>query len=114
MACLSTNMPHEFKAMSANRRLHHNPSDLELVQETTPEGFGEWIGETITRDFGARDFLDRLPDPRALLSPLLDTMAPGDSLWLCRSKHRGVLYGNEGIAPVRDGQPIIYLRVIDR
>ncbi len=77
--------------MSTDRRLHCNPSDLELLHETNPEGFGEWIAETML-DFGARDLIDRLPDPHVLLSPLMDAMATGDSLWLCRSKHRGALW----------------------
>lgn len=48
-----------------------------------------------------------------MIAPLLDAMVTGDTLWLCRSKHRGVLYGHEGIALVRDRQPIIYLPVVN-
>lgn len=95
-------------------RLDCSPDDVELVQEITPEGFGDWIAQKIEYEFGAREFLDRVPAPHVLLSPLLDAMAAGDCLWLCRSKHRGVLHGNEGVALVRDGQPILYLRVIQR
>lgn len=46
------------------------------------------------------------------LAPLYDEMRDGDSLWLCRSQQIGPLHGHEGIALVRDGRPIIYIRVV--
>lgn len=93
--------------------LDRNPGDLELVEETTPDKFREWLIEKVG-EFGRfpLDFVERLPDPRARLAPLLDSMTTGDSLWLCRTKRRGPLYGNEGVALVRDGKPILYVRVI--
>lgn len=101
--------------MSSNDRLRYNPVDLELVRETTPQDLREWIVRTIERMAGKvpADLLDRLPDPHVVIAPLLDAMVTGDTLWLCRSKHRGVRYGHEGIALVRDRQPIIYLPVVN-
>ncbi|SCM79590.1 hypothetical protein KL86PLE_90534 [uncultured Pleomorphomonas sp.] len=46
------------------------------------------------------------------LSPLYDEMRDSDRLWLCRSREIGLLYGHEGIALVRDGRPIVYIRVV--
>lgn len=100
--------------MSSDQSLDYNPRDLEMVREITPEGFREWIEQKIgALGKSARDILDRLPNPHVLLAPLLQAMAAGDSLWLCQSKKRGVLYGNEGIALVRDGQPVIYMRFVN-
>jgi len=97
--------------MTHDPRLHYDRKDLELVQETSPEDFREWVIQKIGGLGGLpRDLVDRLPDPRVELAPLLDAMIAGDSLWLCRTKKMAPLYGNEGIALVRDGRPIIYLR----
>ncbi|OJF92295.1 hypothetical protein AX760_06140 [Pararhizobium antarcticum] len=95
-------------------KLIRNPVGVELVQETTLSGFRDWF----IHRFGGLDqlpqvFVDLLNKPEVLLAPLLDELQPGDKLWLCRSLKIGVLYGHEGIALVRDRQPLIYLRVID-
>ncbi len=73
-------------------RLDCNPDDVELVRKTTPEGFGDWIAQKIEYEFAAREFLERIPAPRVLLSALLDAIAAGDTPWLRRSKQRGVLH----------------------
>lgn len=100
--------------MSNNTRLYHNPLDVELVKEITPKDFQEWI----TQKLGGIDSLpqhivDYLSNPEAHLAPLLDVMTPGDTLCLCRSQKIGPLYGHEGVALVRDGRPILYLRAVD-
>jgi hypothetical protein len=101
--------------MSSDNRLRHNPEDLELVRETMPQDVKEWVARTIERMAGkvSAGLLHRLPDPHGALLPLLDAMVTGDALWLCRSRQRGVLHGHQGIALVRDGQPIIYLPVVN-
>lgn len=95
-------------------RLIHNPVGLELVQETTLSGFRYWcvhlFGEL---DRFPQDVVERLNKPEAILAPLLDDLQSGDELWLCRSLERGALYGHEGIALVRNGQPLIYLLIIN-
>ena len=45
---------------------------------------------------------------------LYEELRDGDSLWLCRSRVIGPLHGHEGIALVRDKQPVIYIRIIQR
>lgn len=95
-------------------KLIHNPVGLELVQETTLSGFRDWC----VHRFGGFDgfpqnVLERLNKPEAILAPLLDDLKSGDELWICRSLERGVLYGHEGIALVRNGQPLLYLLIIN-
>ena len=94
--------------------LHYNPTGLDLLQEATPEGSLEWV----LQQFGGPENLpehivERLRIPEVALAPLLDAMTNGDELWLCQSEKLGPLLGHKGIALVRDGQPIIYMRVIN-
>ncbi|MGH6808619.1 MAG: hypothetical protein ACREEJ_17535 [Ensifer adhaerens] len=97
--------------MSAHLRLRYNPTDLELLQETTPEDSRDWNFQQLGGV--PQHIVDRLPGPEVELAPLLDAMMPMDSLWLCRSQKVGPLYGNSGVALVRDGQPILYMRLLN-
>lgn len=95
-------------------RLHYDPSDLELLEETTPEGFVAWFIERCGGiDSLPESLIEKLHHPETELAPLLDPMMPGDTLWLARSRVIAPLWGHEGIALVRDGRPIVYLRVMN-
>lgn len=88
--------------------------DLDIVQKTTPSEFVEWV----IRKFGdslPKSIVDRFrahPIDEEL-APMLNALEDGDALWLCKSRKMGPLYGHEGVALVRNGRPLIYLRVID-
>jgi hypothetical protein len=97
--------------MRVDRSVRYNPTDLELLPQTTPQDARDWIFQ----QFGGvpQDIVNRFPGPEVALAPLLDVMTPGDALWLCRSRKRAPLYGNAGVALVRDGQPILYMRLLN-
>jgi hypothetical protein len=92
-------------------KLVNKPSGLELIEETTLDGFRDWQIQLFGGQLGGlpQPLIDAINDPATTLAPLLRGMRPGDQLWLCRSEKRGPLYGHEGIAVVRDGRPMIYM-----
>ncbi|OCP17770.1 MULTISPECIES: hypothetical protein [unclassified Ensifer] len=97
--------------MASNLRLHCNPTNLELVRETSPEDARDWLFQQLGGV--PQHIVERFPDPEIVFAPLLDAMTPGDSLWFCRSQKKGPLYGEAGVALVRDGQPILYMRLLN-
>lgn len=65
---------------------------------------------------GPHPLVDRVRDLESLkehFSPILNRMQEGDTIWLARSQRRGPLYGHEGLALVRNGQPAEYVRDIE-
>ncbi|WP_460088497.1 hypothetical protein [Roseibium sp. LAB1] len=92
-----------------------DPPDIELVKEVTLQQFSNWL----MRHFGAlpQHLVEPIRDLTTLkrgLAPIYEELRDGDSLWLCRSRVIGPLHGHEGIALVRDKQPVIYIRIIQR
>lgn len=94
-------------------KLTYDPIGLELVAEVTPATFRDWIIQLVGGRLEGlpQNVIDGVNDPEAQLAPLLAEMLPGDQLWRCRSKRRGPLYGHEGVALVREMQPIIYMHI---
>lgn len=91
----------------------HNPKNIVRVIEVTLPQISSWLmyqleglPEHLMQH--VRD-LDLLKEG---LAPLYREMQDGDGLWLCRSDQIGPLHGHEGIALVRDGRPIVYIRVV--
>lgn len=97
-------------------RVHRDPKDIALVIQVSLQQISGWLLYQF-EGLGLPDHLmQHIRDLDLLkqgLAPLYDEMLDGDSLWLCRSRSIGPLYGNEGIALVRNRRPIIYLRVLD-
>ncbi|MGO4194247.1 hypothetical protein AB4Z13_02650 [Rhizobium sp. YAF28] len=94
-------------------KLVNKPSGLELVEETTQDGFRDWMIQMLGGRLGGlpQPLIDAVNDPATMLAPLLKVMRPGDQLWRCRSEKRAPLYGHEGIAVVRDGRPVLYMHI---
>lgn len=93
-------------------QVRSNPDDIELVREVSLRQVSDWLLSFIGD--GPHPLVDRIRDLEALkehFSPILSRMQEGDTMWLARSQRRGALYGHEGIALVRDGQPAEYMRV---
>ncbi|MGO4337410.1 hypothetical protein AB4037_21085 [Labrys sp. KB_33_2] len=92
-----------------------DPDDVELERETTLPDFQQWV----IHCFGLQeqdDLTRRIRDEsqiKQMLSPIFDEMRGGDSLWLCRSIVLGPLLGHRGIALVRAGRPLIYVKVLN-
>lgn len=90
-----------------------DPKDIVLVIEVTLPQISNWI---LHQCGGLPEYLARLVRDLDVLkkglAPLYDEMQEGDSLWLCRSEQIGPLYGHEGIALVRDGRPVVYIRMV--
>lgn len=101
--------------MNGGWKIIYNPTGLELVEETNPPGFRDWLIQLMGGriDNFPQTVIDRVNDPDTELAPLLAEMLPGDRLWRCRSTKRAVLIGHEGIAVVRDGRPIAYMLVMN-
>lgn len=95
--------------------LIRNPAGLELVEQATLSGFREWTIQMLGGRLNGlpQNAVDAVNNPKSMLAPLLDLMQPGDQLWRCRSEKRGPLYGHEGVAVVRDGRPILYMRMLN-
>jgi hypothetical protein len=90
-----------------------DPKDITLVIEVTLQQISDWV--VYQAEGLPNHLMQRMHDLAELkkgLSPLYDEMRDGDSLWLCRSHEIGPLYGHEGIALVRNRQPVIYIRVV--
>lgn len=90
-----------------------DPEGLALVVEVTLPQISSWLmhqfedlPEHLLQHIRDLDLLKKA------LAPLYDEMADGDSLWLCRSRQIGPPHGHEGIALVREGRPIIYVRLV--
>ena len=89
-----------------------DPKDIVRVIEVTLPQISSWILQC----GGLPEYIARLVRDLDVLkkglAPLYDEMQEGDSLWLCRSDQIGPLYGHEGIALVRDGRPVVYVRIV--
>lgn len=93
-------------------QVQSNPDDIELVREVSLQQVSDWLLSFIGD--GPHPLVDRIGDLEALkehFSPILSRLQEGDAMWLARSQRRGALYGHEGIALVRNGQPTEYMRV---
>jgi hypothetical protein len=101
--------------MNSNLKIVFEPTGLELVNEISPPGFRDWMIQFMGGriDNFPQAFIDAVNNPEAELAPLLSEMLLGDRLWRCRSEERGPLYGHEGVAVVRDGRPVVYMRAIN-
>lgn len=98
---------------SSSRQVRRNPKDIVLTKEVTLQEIADWLlkifgpsSEHISSD--VRD-LDMLKEK---LSPIYSELKDGDQVWLCCSQVRGPLTGHEGVALVRNGQPVIYKKII--
>ncbi|MFN4016409.1 MAG: hypothetical protein ACK4JB_13805 [Reyranella sp.] len=94
------------------QQVRSNPDDIELVREVSLWQVSDWLLSFMGE--APNPLADRIRDLEALrehFSPILGRMQEGDTMWLARSKQRGALYGHEGIALVRNGQPAEYMRV---
>ncbi|MDT3380886.1 hypothetical protein RNI52_26405 [Labrys neptuniae] len=93
----------------------YDSDEVELERETTLRDFQQWV----IHSFGLQeqdDLRRRIGDEaqiKQMLSPIFDEMRDGDSLWLCRSIVLGPLLGHRGIALVRAGRPLIYLKILN-
>ncbi|GLS20166.1 hypothetical protein GCM10007874_31830 [Labrys miyagiensis] len=90
------------------------PRDVELIEEVSLQQFSEWLLLRVERL--PDHLLQRIRDLESLkggLTPILSEMRGGDSLWLCQSRLREPLQGHEGVALVRDDQPVVYIRVLN-
>lgn len=91
---------------------YREPTDIVLVVEMSLPQISSWLARL------AEDMPDRVPPHQDLdalkkdLAPLYDEMRAGDSLWLCQSIVMGPGHGHVGLALVRDGQPVVYIRVV--
>lgn len=93
--------------------IHFDPHDLRLVEETTAQTFVEPLLQMLGPSFLTADIVDRIrAQPKDVIAPLLDAFEAEDGLWFCESERIGPLYGHKGIALVRNGRPVIYLRII--
>ena len=107
--------------MFSAESIRRDPTDVELVSETTLQQISDWMMRTYNlredEDLPQlRDLVARIRDLDALkagLSPIFNETQDGDTLWLAQSRYREPLWGHEGIALVRDKRPIIYIRLID-
>jgi hypothetical protein len=79
----------------------------------------------VSRDEAVRYFVDEFGPPdwpevrrnieagvEATIARLQKGTETGDQLWLCCSRHLGVLYGNRGLGIVRNGQIIRYESIV--
>lgn len=92
--------------------VQRDPEGLALVIEVSLPQISSWLLHQF-EDL-PEHLLRHIRDPdllRDMLSPLYDEKRDGDSLWLCRSHRAGAAHGHEGVALVRDGKPVIYLRM---
>jgi hypothetical protein len=105
--------PVTLKKMFSPKQVHRNPADIELVREVTLQEISDWFLEIFAPL--SEQILSSIRDLDAVkegLSPIYKEMKNGDTIWLCRSIRRAPLIGNEGVALVRNEQPLIYIRVI--
>ncbi|MBO6512024.1 hypothetical protein [Roseibium sp.] len=103
---------HETAPVSSVKR---NPTALKMVREVSLQQYSQWLMEKFEKFHPPTELIEQLQDldnQRTYLSAIFDEMHDGDSLWLCQSQKIGPLSGHEGIALVRDGRPIIYVRLI--
>lgn len=94
------------------QQVRSNPDDIELVREVSLRQVSDWLLSFMGEP--PDPLADRIRDLEALkehFSPILSRMEEGDTMWLARSQRRGALYGHEGIALVRNGEPVEYMRV---
>ncbi|WP_026792247.1 hypothetical protein [Pleomorphomonas oryzae] len=89
-----------------------DPEGLALVVEVTLPQISSWLmhqfedlPEHLLQHIRDLDLLKKA------LAPLYDEMADGDSLWLCRGRPTGP-HADEGVALVREGRPILYMRMV--
>lgn len=91
----------------------HDTDDIALVVEVTLPQISSWLLNRF--EDPPEHVLQHIRDPDLLkegLAPLYDEMQAGDSLWLCRSRVGGGPHGHEGVALVRDGRAVVYVKVV--
>jgi hypothetical protein len=90
--------------------------ELALVERTTMEGIFEWEVQRFRKFRGAKGPLPPEAKEKSaeFLRPLTEQMQANDELWFARSRKIGPLYGNEGVALVRNGEIIGYKKYIQR
>lgn len=96
----------------SRRHVHHYPKDLKLIRAVSLQELSDWFVQQFE---GLPQFQERardLKDLREILSPIFKEIREDDRVWICQSKQRGPLLGHEGVALVRNEQPVIYIRVI--
>lgn len=96
----------------SRRHVHRYPKDVELIREVSLEDLSSWLAEHFE---GLPQFQERVRDLtelRDILSPIFNEMRDGDEVWVCQSQRRAPLFGHEGVALVRVGRPVLYVRVI--
>ena len=83
--------------------------DLVLVHPADEESVIQWL----TAMLGGAVWLEHVTrSTQELFARIGNMMETGDTVWRCRSRHIGVLFGNEGLAIVRNGEIIHYENVI--
>lgn len=90
-----------------------DPEGLALVVEVTLPQISSWLMHRF-EDL-PEHLMQHIRDLELLreaLAPLYGEMREGDSLWLCRSREIGHSHGHEGIALVRGGRPVVYVRAV--
>lgn len=95
--------------------VRRDPTDVALVVEVTLPKISSWLMHHFESQDLPEHLLQHIRDPDLLkktLAPIYDDMRPGDSVWLCHSREIGPLHGHEGVALVRDGRPIVYIRFV--
>ena len=100
--------------MAQDRDIPEGSNELTLVERMTPQAFREWqIAGIGGLDHLRPEIRSQILTPEEELRDLLALMLPNDELWFCRSNPFQPMYliGNEGLAIVRDGKPIIYRAV---
>ncbi|HEY2874586.1 MAG TPA: hypothetical protein VGJ56_21865 [Reyranella sp.] len=94
--------------------VRRDPEDIDLVLQIELQQLSDWLAWHFQGL--PEQYMKQIRDLEALrngLSPIFGVIQEGDTLWLGRSRRFGPLYGHEGIALVRDGRPIVYIRALN-